>query len=111
VTVLEKHADFFRDFRGVTLHPSTLEIMAELGVLDALLKRPHQEVRELAGQIGDDRVALANFSHVQTRCHFIALMPAGDFLDFLAEQARRYAGLRLRMQAEVTDLVQDQGGA
>ena len=111
MTVLEKHADFFRDFRGVTLHPSTLEIMAELGVLDALLKRPHQEVRELAGQIGDDRVALANFSHVPTRCHFIALMPAGDFLDLLAEQARRYAGLHLRMQAEVTDLVQDQGGA
>ena len=111
MTVLEKHADFFRDFRGVTLHPSTLEIMAELGVLDALLKRPHQEVRELAGQIGDDRVALANFSHLPTCCHSIALMPAGDFLDFIAEQARRYAGLHLRMQAEVTDLVQDQGGA
>jgi len=109
VTVLEKHADFFRDFRGDTIHPSTLEIMAELGVLDAFLKRPHQEVRELAGQIGDDRVVLANFSHLPTRCHFIALMPQWDFLDFLAEHARRYAGFHLRMQAEVTDLVQDQG--
>src|SRR5262245_6516070 len=109
VMVLEKHADFFRDFRGDTIHPSTLEIMSELGVLDDFLKRPHQEVRELAGQIGEDRVVLADFSHLPTRCHFIALMPQWDFLDFIAEHARRYPNFKLEMQAEVTDLVEDKG--
>ena len=109
VWVLEKHADFFRDFRGDTIHPSTLAIMAELGVLDELLKRPHQEVRELAGQIGEDRVTLADFSQLPTRCRFVALMPQWDFLDFLAEQARRYPSFHLRMQAEVTELVQEKG--
>ena len=109
VIVLEKHADFLRDFRGDTIHPSTLEIMAELGLLEEFLKRPHQEVRELAGRIGEDRVILADFSHVPTRCHFIALMPQWDFLDFLAEHAERYANFKLEMQAEVTDLVEDKG--
>ncbi|MGA8435948.1 MAG: FAD-dependent oxidoreductase [Methyloceanibacter sp.] len=109
VMVLEKHADFFRDFRGDTIHPSTLEIMSELGVLDDFLKCPHQEVRELAGQIGRDRVVLADFSHLPTRCHFIALMPQWDFLDFIAEHARRYPSFKLEMQAEVTDLVEDKG--
>jgi 2-polyprenyl-6-methoxyphenol hydroxylase-like FAD-dependent oxidoreductase len=109
VWVLEKHADFFRDFRGDTIHPSTLAIMAELGVLDELLKRPHQEVRELAGQIGEDRITLADFSQLPTRCRFVALMPQWDFLDFLAEQARRYPSFHLRMQAEVTELVQEKG--
>jgi 2-polyprenyl-6-methoxyphenol hydroxylase-like FAD-dependent oxidoreductase len=109
VMVLEKHADFFRDFRGDTIHPSTLEIMSELGVLDDFLKRPHQEVRELAGKIGKDRVVLADFSHLPTRCHFIALMPQWDFLDFIAEHARRYPNFKLAMQAEVTDLVEEKG--
>jgi len=109
VIVLEKHADFLRDFRGDTIHPSTLEIMAELGLLEEFLKRPHQEVRELAGQIGEDRITLADFSHLPTRCHFIALMPQWDFLDFLAEHAERYANFKLEMQAEVTDLVEDKG--
>jgi 2-polyprenyl-6-methoxyphenol hydroxylase-like FAD-dependent oxidoreductase len=107
VMVLEKHADFFRDFRGDTIHPSTLEIMAELGLLEDLLKLPHQEVRELAGQIGEERVVLADFSHLPTRCHFIVLMPQWDFLNFLAERANRYANFRLEMQAEITDLVED----
>ena len=80
--VLEKHADFLRDFRGDTIHPSTLEIMYELGLLDDFLKRPHQEVRELTGQIGDERVIIADFSHLPTHCRFIALMPQWDFLDF-----------------------------
>src|SRR5262249_50240893 len=71
VLVLEKHADFFRDFRGDTIHPATLEIMYELGLLDQFLKLPHQEVHELAGEIGDDRIVLADFSHLPTRCHFI----------------------------------------
>src|SRR6185312_577173 len=68
VVVLEKHADFFRDFRGDTIHPSTLQVMYELGILDAFLKRPHQEVRELSGQIGDERVVIADFSHLPTHC-------------------------------------------
>ena len=107
VLVLEKHADFLRDFRGDTIHPSTLQIMHELGLLDAFLKRPHQEVRELAGVIGDDRIMLADFSHLPTHCHFIALMPQWDFLDFLAEHAKRYPSFRLKMLAEVDGLLED----
>ena len=109
VTVLEKHADFLRDFRGDTIHPSTLQVMDELGLLEEFLKRPHQEVRELTGQIGEDRVALADFSHLPTRCRFIAFMPQWDFLDFLADQAKRYPSFDLRMQAEVTDLLEKDG--
>ena len=109
VVVLEKHADFLRDFRGDTIHPSTLEIMYELGILDDFLKRPHQEVRTLAGQIGDERVALADFSHLPTHCRFIALMPQWDFLDFLAERARAYPSFHLKMRARVTDLVMEDG--
>jgi 2-polyprenyl-6-methoxyphenol hydroxylase-like FAD-dependent oxidoreductase len=109
VVVLEKHADFFRDFRGDTIHPSTLEIMYELGILDDFLKRPHQELRELAGQIGDERVILADFSHLPTHCRFIALMPQWDFLDFLADHGRLYPNFHLRMQARVTDLIMEQG--
>ncbi len=107
VLVLEKHADFLRDFRGDTIHPSTLQIMYELGLLDDFLKRPHQEVRELAGQIGDDRVVIADFSHLPTHCHFIALMPQWDFLDFLAEHAKLYPSFKLRMLTEVDGLLQD----
>src|ERR1700722_7123438 len=81
VLVLEKHADFLRDFRGDTIHPSTLEIMHELGILDELLQRPHQELRELAGQIGEETVTIADFTHLPTRCRFLALMPQWDFLD------------------------------
>jgi 2-polyprenyl-6-methoxyphenol hydroxylase-like FAD-dependent oxidoreductase len=109
VVVLEKHADFLRDFRGDTIHPSTLEIMYELGILDDFLKRPHQEVRELSGLIGDERVVVADFSQLPTHCRFIALMPQWDFLDFLADRARRYPGFHLRMQARVTDLIMEQG--
>jgi 2-polyprenyl-6-methoxyphenol hydroxylase-like FAD-dependent oxidoreductase len=107
VVVLEKHADFLRDFRGDTIHPSTLEFMYELGILDDFLKRPHQEVRELTGQIGDERIVLADFAHLPTHCRFIALMPQWDFLDFLADQARRYPGFHLHMQAEVDGLLTD----
>ena len=109
VLVLEKHADFLRDFRGDTVHPSTLELMHELGLLDDFLERPHQEAHALTAQIGDDAVTIADFSHLPTHCKFIALMPQWDFLDFLAEQARRYRGFQLRMQAEVTDLIEEGG--
>jgi 2-polyprenyl-6-methoxyphenol hydroxylase-like FAD-dependent oxidoreductase len=109
VLVLEKHADFLRDFRGDTVHPSTLEVLHELGILDAFLKRPHQEYREIGGKVGDTFVTIADFSHLPTQCKFIALMPQWDFLDFLKEQARRYPTFDVVMQAEVTDLVTDGG--
>ena len=103
--VLEKHGDFLRDFRGDTVHPSTLELMHELGVLEAFLALPHQEIREIGGDIDGTRVMVADFSHLPTRCKFVALMPQWDFLDFLADEARRYPTFRLLMNAEVTDLV------
>ncbi len=109
VVVLEKHADFLRDFRGDTIHPSTLEIMYELGILDEFLKRPHQEVRQLAGQIGTQTVAIADFTHLPTHCKFLGLMPQWDFLNFIAEQARHYPSFHLRMKAEVTEIVEDAG--
>src|ERR1700716_4279412 len=86
VAVLEKHGDFLRDFRGDTIHPSTLQVMYELGLLEEFLKRPHNEVRELDAQFGDERVTVADFTHLPTRCKFIAFMPQWDSLDFVAEQ-------------------------
>jgi 2-polyprenyl-6-methoxyphenol hydroxylase-like FAD-dependent oxidoreductase len=109
VFVLEKHADFLRDFRGDTIHPSTLEIMYELGILDEFLKRPHQKVTELAGKVGNETVTIADFTHLPTHCHFLALMPQWDFLNFITEQARRYSTFHLQMQAEVTDLIKVNG--
>src|SRR5690606_34028526 len=106
--VLEKHADFLRDFRGDTIHPSTLEVIAELGLLDDFLARPHQKVSSIRAAIGDQSFEIADFSHLPTRCRFIALMPQWDFLDFLADSARRYPGFRLMMQAEATGLLRDQ---
>ena len=109
VLVLEKHADFLRDFRGDTVHPSTLEIMHELGILDEFLKRPHQEIRQLSGQIGREFITIADFTHLPTHCKFVALMPQWDFLDFVKEKASRYPGFHLKMQAEVTDLLEENG--
>jgi len=109
VVVLEKHRDFLRDFRGDTIHPSTLEVMHELGLLAEFLRLPHQEVRQLQGVIGDTSIRIADFTHLPTRCRFIALMPQWDFLNFLAEKARRYPSFHLRMQAEATDLIEDGG--
>jgi 2-polyprenyl-6-methoxyphenol hydroxylase-like FAD-dependent oxidoreductase len=109
VAVLEKHADFFRDFRGDTIHPSTLELMHELGVLDEFLKLPHEKVRALGGRFGSRSYRFADFSHLPTQCKFIALMPQWDFLDFMARQGRRYPGFRLMMQAEATDLIVEGG--
>ena len=109
VVVLEKHADFLRDFRGDTIHPSTLELMHELGILDEFLKRPHQEVRQLSGQVGEETVVVADFSHLPTRCQFIVFMPQWDFLDFIADHARRFPTFQLKMQAEVTNLLEADG--
>ena len=103
--VLERHKDFFRDFRGDTIHPSTLQIMHELGLLDALLKLPHQQIRALRVLVGDTEIQVADFSHLPTICKYIALMPQWDFLNFLAEQGRRYPDFDLHMETEATDLV------
>ena len=105
VVVLEKHTDFLRDFRGDTIHPSTLEIMHELGLLEAFLRLPHQKLRTLTGLVGDTRVALADFTHLPTRCKFVALMPQWDFLNFMAERAKTYPAFKLMMGAEATDLL------
>src|ERR1700740_389604 len=101
VLVLEKHADFLRDFRGDTIHPSTLEAMHELGLLEDFLKLPHQEVRLAEVKIGDATIRMFNFSHLPTHAKFVALMPQWDFLDFLAERAKRYPCFRLEMSADV----------
>jgi len=105
VQVLEKHADFFRDFRGDTVHPSTLELMRELGLLDEFLKRPHDEVQTVSARVANRRIIIADMSHLPVKSRFVALMPQWDFLDFLADEARRYPGFRLRMQAQATDLL------
>ena len=106
VVVLEKHADFLRDFRGDTVHPSTMEVIHELGVLDEFLARPHSELREARGIIGDERVTLADFSHLPVHAPFIAIVPQWDFLDFLAEYGRRCPAFTLMMQAEVFELIE-----
>jgi 2-polyprenyl-6-methoxyphenol hydroxylase-like FAD-dependent oxidoreductase len=109
VLVLEKHADFLRDFRGDTIHPSTLEVMHELGVLEELLQQPHQEVRTLGAQIGDIFLPVADFAHLPTHCRFVALMPQWDFLNFIAKQAKRYPSFQLEMEAEATSLIEVDG--
>jgi 2-polyprenyl-6-methoxyphenol hydroxylase-like FAD-dependent oxidoreductase len=109
VIVLEKHGDFLRDFRGDTIHPSTLELMHELGILGEFLKLPHREVRRLTGLFCGITVNAADFTALPTTCKFIALMPQWDFLDFLAARGRRYAGFHLLMKAEVTELIEKRG--
>jgi 2-polyprenyl-6-methoxyphenol hydroxylase-like FAD-dependent oxidoreductase len=109
VVVLEKHADFLRDFRGDTIHPSTLDVIYELGLLAEFLRRPHQELLELAGQVGPDIVTIADFRHLPTHCKFLALMPQWDFLDFLKQHAQRYETFRLIMEAEVTEIIEENG--
>jgi 2-polyprenyl-6-methoxyphenol hydroxylase-like FAD-dependent oxidoreductase len=105
VAVLEKHADFNRDFRGDTIHPSTLELMHELGLLDEFLKQPHQELRELRGVINGQTVPIADFRKLPTRCKFIAFMPQWDFLNFLSTHARRFPAFQLHMETAVVDLL------
>src|SRR5881396_1473109 len=105
VAVLEKHADFNRDFRGDTIHPSTLELMHDLGLLDEFLKQPHQEVRELRGVVNGQVVPVADFRKLPTRCKFIAFMPQWDFLNFLSSHAKRFPNFQLLMEHEVVDLI------
>jgi 2-polyprenyl-6-methoxyphenol hydroxylase-like FAD-dependent oxidoreductase len=107
--VLEKHGDFLRDFRGDTVHPSTLNVMDELGLLDEFLKLPHQKVSRINGLFGEERVLMADFSHLPVRTPFIAMMPQWDFLDFLAAQGKRFAGFAALMKAEATGLVEEGG--
>ena len=109
VTILEKHADFLRDFRGDTIHASTLEILYELGMLEEFLRRPHQELREVGVRIDDLSATVADFTHLPTHCKFIALMPQWDFLDFLAQQGKQFPGFHLQRNAEVTDLLKEGG--
>jgi 2-polyprenyl-6-methoxyphenol hydroxylase-like FAD-dependent oxidoreductase len=105
VVVLEKHADFLRDFRGDTIHPSTLELMHELDLLEEFLEQPHQELAELRGVINGQTVPIADFSRLPTHCKFIAFMPQWDFLNFLSSHAKRFPSFELRMEHEVTDLI------
>jgi 2-polyprenyl-6-methoxyphenol hydroxylase-like FAD-dependent oxidoreductase len=107
VAVLEKHGDFLRDFRGDTIHPSTLELMRELGLLDELLGKAHQQVTHIGIQIGDDFWPVADFTHLPTTCKYVALMPQWDFLDFLVEKARVYSSFHLHMETKVTELVKE----
>src|SRR5947199_5089676 len=101
VVVMEKHADFNRDFRGDTIHPSTLELMYELGLLDEFLQQPHQEVRELRAVVNGQVVPIADFSKLPTHCKFIAFMPQWDFLNFLSRHAKEFRHFELLMQTEV----------
>lgn len=109
VLVLEKHADFLRDFRGDTIHPSTLEVMHELGLLEDLLKLPHQQAPRLNAYVGGLALTIADFTHLPTACRFIAFMPQWDFLSFLAERGARYPSFSLLMRAEVTGLIEEAG--
>ncbi|MEX0977275.1 MAG: FAD-dependent oxidoreductase [Pirellulales bacterium] len=109
VVVLEKHGDYLRDFRGDTIHPSTLELLHELGMLEEFLKRPHQEAQRIRAVVGGREFAFADFSHLSTHCKFIALMPQWDFLDFIEQQARRYPTFHLRMRADVGGLIEENG--
>ncbi|MCL2894766.1 FAD-dependent oxidoreductase [Brenneria tiliae] len=109
VLVLEKHADFMRDFRGDTIHPSTLEIMERLGLLEPLLRLPHQRVEKLIGEFNGEKIAMADFSHLPCRCRFMALMPQWDFLNFLAEQSQSLPGFQLLRATQVVGLMRKNG--
>ena len=109
VAVLEKHADFFRDFRGDTIHPSTLELMFELGLLDQFLQLPHNKVDHMTALIGAERIAAVDLTHLPTRCKYIALMPQWDFLNFIAAQGKRYPTFDLHMSTEATGLIEEGG--
>lgn len=108
VHVLEKHSDFLRDFRGDTVHPSTMELMNELGILNEFLKLPHDTLTQIQAHVGDDRIVLGDFSRIHASCRYIAFMPQWHLLNFLSEQAARYPGFHLNMDTEVIDLIEDE---
>src|SRR5579864_159113 len=103
--VLEKHADFFRDFRGDTVHPSTLQVMRELGLIDGFLKLPHQQIQKMDGLFGGTTIRIADLSRLKVNYPFIAFMPQWDFLNFLRENGKRFASLQVMMNADATDLI------
>src|SRR5579871_2790246 len=105
VTVLEKHKDFLRDFRGDTVHPSTLEIMHELGLLEQFLELPHTQIKSGTVEIGDAHFTVGDFSRLPTHCKFIALMPQWDFLNFLTEEGKKFSTFRVLMRYQATDLL------
>jgi len=109
VVVLEKHADFLRDFRGDTIHPSTLQLMQELGLREQLLALPHQRIEQISVRVGGHPVQIADFRHLPTRTPFVALMPQWDFLNFLVTEARRFPTFQLRLEAEVEELLVEEG--
>ena len=109
VQVLEKHADFLHDFRGDTVHPSTLELMHELGVLGDLLKLPHQRLTKVRARIGGDEIVLNDMTHLRTQCKFMVLMPQWNFLNFLATQGSRFPTFHLKMQTEAKALIEENG--
>jgi 2-polyprenyl-6-methoxyphenol hydroxylase-like FAD-dependent oxidoreductase len=109
VVVLEKHADFLRDFRGDTIHPSTLDVVHELGLLDEFLRRPHDQLRDVALRVGGEQARIADFRHVPTHCKFLMMMPQWEFLDFLAGHARQLPAFHLLMQTEALELVSENG--
>jgi 2-polyprenyl-6-methoxyphenol hydroxylase-like FAD-dependent oxidoreductase len=109
VVVLEKHGDFLRDFRGDTIHPSTLDVVGELGLLDEFLKLPHQKAPSISAYFGGREYAFADFAYLPTRCKFVGLMPQWDFLNFLADHGKSYPSFHLRMRAEAIDLIEDAG--
>ncbi|MBO0840494.1 MAG: FAD-dependent monooxygenase, partial [Sciscionella sp.] len=109
VTVLEKHGDFLRDFRGDTVHPSTLMVMHELGLLDAFLRLPHHRIAHFTGTFGGTPVQIADLTHLQVPAPFIAMMPQWDFLDFLANHGRAFAGFTLMMNAEAQGVIEEGG--
>ena len=110
VTVLEKHPDFLRDFRGDTIHPSTLQVMHELGLLDGLLDLPHTKAHRLHAEIGGKDITIADFSRIPAQCRFIAFMPQWEFLDYIARETAKYSNFRLLMPASVINLTERDGG-
>lgn len=109
VIVLEKWPDFFRDFRGDTIHPSTMQVLHELGILEYFLKLPHQKTRQVRGHIGGEEVTVADFSYLKVRCPYIAFIPQWDFLNFMADQAKQYSSFHLYMETETTDIIEENG--
>ncbi|HEY6661412.1 MAG TPA: FAD-dependent oxidoreductase [Sphingomicrobium sp.] len=109
VRVFEKHADFFRDFRGDTVHPSTMEILDQLGMLERFLKRAHNRVEKAELRIAGRDWSIGDLAHLHTPAPFIAMMPQWDFLDFLRGEAKAFPGFELVMEAPVTDFIEEQG--